>query len=401
MGQFQLPGFHPLRHLRQISLNYDAGIATVMSVDGRIETTRISIPQGVSGLVTRSTFFPLESRMEFVVAGRTLTMTLGTTRDRLKTPTVYLDQKDWIDFARWEKDSTLLPAAKGEFFKVLAAAAIDGHVAVPISSAHLSETSKRGGTSRIELASTMLRYSRGWQMRSVLALRRAELRALFGGSPLTKDDVVTLSPNAVLDMKPGSPIVPDLGEELSGLLERQVWASVLTDLMIDPKPIPDSGKDVAARWAQSFEPLAASIAGNGKAKARLRDLTRLRFITDLGNDLPDAANESGLTPEKFGEWLGGKAESDLAASPGLGRMREILHLRLSNTEERWESNDLNDWFHLSYAEAYCDLVVGERKTINYLRRATPRVPVGAKSHFRAEDALPDLRQLLEPLQKRG
>jgi hypothetical protein len=382
-------------------LNYDAGIATVVSVDGRIETMRISIPQGVSGLVTHSTFLPLESRMEFVAAGRTLTMTIGTVHDRCKTPTVYLDQKDWIDFARWEKDSSLLPASKGEFFKVLAAAASDGHVAVPISSAHLSETSKRGGTSRIELASTILRYSRGWQMRSVLALRRAELRALFGGSPLTKDDVVTLSPNAVLDMKPGPPIAPDLSEELSGLLERQVWASVLTDLMIDSKPTPDSGKDTAARWAQSFQPLATSIAGNGKAKARLRELTRLRFITDLGSDLPAAANESGLTPEEFGEWLGGKAERDIAASPGLGRMREILHLRLSNAEERWESNDLNDWFHLSYAAAYCDLVVGEKKTINYLRRAPAPVQMGAKIHSRAEDALPDLQQLLESSQQRG
>jgi hypothetical protein len=72
----------------------------------------------------------------------------------------------------------------------------------------------------------------------------------------------------------------------------------------------------------------------------------LRFIADLGSDLPAAANESGLTPGEFGEWLGGKAERDITASPGLGRMREILHLRLSNAEERWESNDLNDWFHL-------------------------------------------------------
>lgn len=94
MGHFQRPGFHALQHLRQISLDYDAGIATVVSVDGRIETMRISIPQGVSGLVTRSTFLPLESRMEFVAAGRTLTMTLGTVHDRCKTPTVYLDQKE-------------------------------------------------------------------------------------------------------------------------------------------------------------------------------------------------------------------------------------------------------------------------------------------------------------------
>jgi hypothetical protein len=69
------------------------------------------------------------------------------------------------------------------FFEMLATAANEQRVVVPLSGAHLTETSKRAGTTRIELASTMLRYSRGWQMRSVLALRRAELRTLFGTSP--------------------------------------------------------------------------------------------------------------------------------------------------------------------------------------------------------------------------
>jgi len=125
-----------------------------------------------------------------------------------------------------------------------------------------------------------------------------------------------------------------------------------------------------------------------------RDLTRTRFITDLGNDLPAAVSASGLSPGEFGTWLEKDAESALSASPGLGRLREVLHLRISNADEKWEANDLNDWLHLSYGAAYCDLVLGERKMVNYLRRVEGMVPSGSTLHFRARDAEEHLQHLL-------
>lgn len=394
MTQDRLPRSHPLAHLRLSSLNYEEGIATFVGVDGHVESHALDFQRNGGSLVTRSTFFPHESRVEIVAAGRSLTLVLGTSEERLPGPVVYLDQRDWIDFARWEKDAAGVSPDKKMFFEVLAQASADQRVVLPISGAHLVETAKRGGPSRIELASTMLRHSRGWQMRSVAALRRAELRALFGGGALTKPDVVTLAPQAALDMRRGAPPAPDLGPEISGLLERQVWATVLTDLLLDTNPTPDEGKEACEQWAQSFVPLATAIPGNAKAKARLRDLTRVRFISDLGDELPAAANERGVTADDFGSWLATGAERDIAHTPGLGRMREVLHLRLSNANETWEGNDLNDWLHLSYAAGYLDLVLGERKTVNYLRRAAPRVPAGAALHFRAEEALGDLQQLL-------
>jgi hypothetical protein len=385
---------HPMYGIRFISLDYKSGVASIVTADGQIVTDRVTRPE-TSGSVTRSTFIPHESRMEILAAGELFTVNLGSVRERVMGPVVYLDQNHWIDFARWHKSPANVSDEKREFFDALASAATVGRIILPLSSAHLTETSKRGGTTRVELASTMLRYSRGWQMRSVLGLRRAELRALFGSSfPLTKNDVITLSPRAVFDMKPDNSLGQDLGPEIAGLLERQVWAAVLVSLLIDHDPNDVAGRGEATRWAQSFRPLATAMNGNAKAKAWSRDLTRTRFFSDLGADLPAAAKESGISPEQFSHWLHHDAESAIAGSPGLARMRQVMHLRLANSDDKWEANDLNDWMHLSYAAAYCDLVLGEKKTISYLRRSDSSVPQGASLHRRASDALSDLKALL-------
>jgi len=389
-----MPSSHPISHIKLVALDYESGSASIVSTDGQIITERISVPADC-GLVTRSTFIPAESRMEIVAAGETIPMTLGSALEMLTVPVVYLDQNHWIDFARWRKSPGTFDRAKSPFFETLAQAAVEERVIVPLSSAHLSETSKRGGTSRLELAATMLHYSRGWQLRTVLGLRRAELRALFGGAPLTKEDGITLAPEAILDMTPNRTIGRELGPELAGLVQRQVWASVLVSLLLDDKPEGDVGRESATRWAQSFAPLAKALRENNRAKAWSRDLTRTRFFSDLGTDLPAAAKESGINPEQFSDWLQNDAEAAISATPGLGRLREVLHLRLSNADDKWEGNDLNDWMHLSYAAGYCDLVLGEKKTISYLRRAAARVPSGAVLHRRATEALVDLEALLE------
>jgi hypothetical protein len=201
-------------------LDYNSGVASIVTADGQIVTDRVTRPK-TAGSVTRSTFIPHESRMEILAAGELFRVNLGSVRDRGMGPVVYLDQNHWIDFARWHKSPANVSSEKREFFDVFASAATVGRIILPLSSAHLTETSKRGGTTRVELASTMLRYSRGWQMRSVLGLRRAELRALFGSSsPLTKKDVITLSPRAVFDMKPDNSLGQHLDPEIAGLLQR-------------------------------------------------------------------------------------------------------------------------------------------------------------------------------------
>ena len=391
MGNNSIPEGHPISHIARVSLDYQTGSVSILRTDGAlvVETLK-SRPE--SGPVTGSTFIPSESRMEISIGEETIAMTLGTVDHSVDLPVVYLDQNHWIDFARWRKGSDRLTTSTQRFYEVLAEAALEQRVIVPLSSAHLSETSKRGGVTRLELASTMLTYSAGWQMRSALAVRRAELRVLFGLIvPLDRGDVFTLSPEAILDMEP-STIGFDLGDEISGLVRRQTWATTLVSLLMDSEPDEDTGGQAALDWAQSFRGLADAMKGNERAKQMARDLTRVRFISDLGDDFLRAA-AAAMPSEDFPEWMK-ESERSISTVPGLSRVRELMHLRITNSDDPWEAHDLNDMMFLSCAAGYADLVVGERKMINLLRRCDGRVPSGATLHRRADRRATILVRLL-------
>lgn len=380
--------------IRLMSVDHVTGTSTVVATDGTMLSERGLAP-GKRGLVERTVYLPQDDRVEVSGAGTHISMLVGTPRSTVGVPVVYLDQNHWIYLARWFKNADTYEGPRAEFYSLISEAAEAGSLVLPLSAAHLSETSKRPGWSRLELASVMLRLSQGWQLRDVLPLRRAELRTLFGTSgPLRRRDVVTLDPEAILDMESDSHTAADLPVEFQDVHRRVVWASVLVSLLLDDNADPPLPEDLAGRWAGSFPLLTEHLIGNGKAKARARDLTRTRFISDVQKELASAASEAGLSPEQFGEWLASEAEAALSRPPGLSRMREVLHLRLWNAHEKWEANDLNDWMYLSYASGYTDLVVGERKMMNYLRRVNSLVPQGALLHHRPEDALDDLKALL-------
>ncbi|GAA2720705.1 hypothetical protein CAE01nite_03220 [Cellulomonas aerilata] len=74
-----------------------------------------------------------------------------------------------------------------------------------------------------------------------------------------------------------------------------------------------------------------------------------------------AALDGGLTPEQFGLWLEQESEDAFYRLSALGRIREVLHLRPVNADDKWERNDLNDVLHLYSAADYADVVVGENK----------------------------------------
>lgn len=117
-------------------------------------------------------------------------------------------------------------------------------VVVPLSSAHLTETAKRYGPTRLELASTMMRVSRGWHMRSVLRL----VARSFVGCSTTRhpsEDTRHSQPTAILDLRMNLTIDQELGPETAGLVERLVWVIVLVDLLFDPTPDGDARHESA------------------------------------------------------------------------------------------------------------------------------------------------------------
>lgn len=388
----QVPTDHTLHQFASLEVDFVTGALTVRKTTGESYAVTTA-PVEERGAITAARFFVHDSRIDVSAAGHELSIDVGWL-DAARPPiSVYLDQNQWVNFAKWHKDPGLLEDGAREFFSELAAAVDSGSAVTPLSAAHLNETARRGGRSRVDLAAAALRYSRGWQFREMAALQRGELRALFGGAALAPSDAVTLDPHAALDEVRAPMPMGWLSDELNDLIKRLSWATALVAVLIDDQPSP-SGIALAARWAASFEELAQHMRDNPKTKARRRDLTRTRFITNLGTDLPAAALAAGMSPEAFGRWLDTEAEAQISTAPGLARLREVIHLRLSNADDRWEANDLNDMVYLSFAAAYCDVVVGEKKTINYLRRADPLVPPGAALRRRPAEATADLRRLI-------
>ncbi len=73
--------------------------------------------------------------------------------------------------------------------------------------------------------------------------------------------------------------------------------------------------------------------------------------------------------EDFHTWMLETADDDLTKLAYVGRNRDVIHLRLCNSNDQWKANDLIDMNYLPCAAAYADYIVAERKTIDYLRRA--------------------------------
>jgi hypothetical protein len=100
-------------------------------------------------------------------------------------------------------------------------------------------------------------------------------------------------------------------------------------------------------------------------------------LADIANDISEAATAAGLTATELESWLREGAEQSITQMPYLGRLRELIYWRLRNPEDPWEANDLNDMHFLACAAGYADIVVGEKKTSDYLQRAARAAPTGA------------------------
>lgn len=132
------------------------------------------------------------------------------------------------------------------------------------------------------------------------------------------------------------------------------------------------GHEAAESWAAAFPPLAQYMREQKTSADHARINTRARLIADLGNETARAAQSAGLSPEQFSEWLADELPDRLGEMPYVGRLHEVLYHRLRNADDRWERNDLIDMNFLCCAAGYADIVVGEKQTSEYLRRAASR-----------------------------
>jgi len=311
---------------------------------------------------------------------------------RAGRPTVYLDQNHWSTMAAARHGHRRVLPEEAQAARTLAELAQSEQILLPVSAAHVVETTPMHGSRRVALAGTVLGLGRGWQMRNPLHVRVEEiLRAVKGWDPLAAE---VFAPGAVAffaNAHDGPPAAsPQTALEQLALTVPAVLG--LYEAMIDEEAIPDEGgvaEAAAESWARKFAELAVKLKEGDEPTEMVRRVAYANLLVDMTDDIMRVARGAQVSAETVIERL--TADDDpVAFMPFLGQMRQMLFARLRNVGQRWESSDLVDIMFLCCAAGYADLVVGERRAIGYLRQARRPAP-RAKLATSLQEALTLLR----------
>lgn len=168
--------------------------------------------------------------------------------------------------------------------------------------------------------------------------------------------------------------------------------ALVASIIDDEKILKLEGEAMAERWARSHHELAIYMREHGLAKEHVRLNARARFVGDMAEEIAGAASDVGLDQSDLDDWIADELDASLSQMPYLGRQYEVIHQRLSNADDHWEGNDLTDINYLSCAAGYADVVVGEKKISEYLKRVAPKVAEGALVCRRLSDAVGWIRE---------
>jgi len=367
-----------------LEIDFEQHLATIELSDGRRET--FPMPEALVAAdvpFLRSRFDITSNTLSFTVTnGDVLIVEVGAAAAADGPPTgrpvVYLDQLHWVSLAKQRYAPEKLNEATARAATTLIQLAEAQRVLLPLSAGHLSEMAHLEGRWHEHLGLTLMALSRGWQMRNPVAVRGAEfLRAMRGESPRSLG-VFTLEPEVLFAASEPSEPATDLPPPFDDLLPRLTWASALYAAVLDDEAVDMSeGHEAAERWAAGFPSLAQYMRVHKTSAESARINTRARLIADLGDETAVAAQRAGLSSEQYSQWLGYELPDRLREMPYVGRLHEVLYHRLRNADDKWERNDLIDMNFLCCAAGYADIVVGEKQTIEYLRRVESRSAPGA------------------------
>ncbi len=367
-----------------LKLDFEQHLATIELSDGWRETFPMPEALGAAGVpFLRSRFDFTSDTLRFTVtSGDVLIVEVGTAGAAdgppAGRPVVYLDQLHWVSLAKQRHAPEKLNEATARAATKLIQLAEAQRILLPLSAGHLTEMAHLEGRWREHLGLTLMALSRGWQMRNPVAVRKAEfLRAMRGESPRALG-VFTLQPEVLFAASKPSGPATDLPPPFDDLLPRLTWASALHAAVLDDEAVDmREGHEAAERWAAGFPPLAQYMREHKTSAEHARINTRARLIADLGDETAMAAQRAGLSPEQYSLWLGDELPDRLREMPYVGRLHEVLYHRLRNADDKWERTDLIDLNFLCCAAGYADMVVGEKQTSEYLRRAVSRSAPGA------------------------
>ncbi|MFE3265850.1 hypothetical protein [Streptomyces sp. NPDC059215] len=290
----------------------------------------------------------------------------GAASESIRPPVVYLDQCHWstlsnsiFDRARVRNEKDLEAAAR------LIEWAEAGRVIVPVSSAHALETSALFDERRRNLASTILRISRGWQMRSPVAVRTHEMgealsKAYKVSVALPELDVFSLAAGA-MDTKERVTETSDLPPGLLKLTTRLTAFASIYDVLMNPDRVPSP----VPGWHEHFNRVSMDPEFQARSPKQKAIDGRALAISDVVSEGVAAAHSLGIPME---ERLAVELYERIDSMPSLRVYGDAIGHRLA-IRAKWEPNDLIDMLYLGCAAAYADVVVAERVATNYLQRS--------------------------------
>jgi hypothetical protein len=381
------------------SIVFDRGtsMGTITRHDGVSATMELSSAMfEPSSTIARVTYLPDEDFVRFLtVRGDEVVAEMPPDGDASPIdgrPVLYLDQKDWSLLATSVHEPSRLTPQDRAAARTVIQLAEAGRVVLPMSSGHMTETCKWADRDRrYRLALTITGLSRGWQMRSPIAIRIHELRqsllSTLRGVERRPVDVFTLEPNALYppDAVAGSARFDELPPDLARVMNALTSVSAMFDTMLDADAITP---DVIPGWVQrqrQFTDSLSELAGSRSERDRKVDVF---FLVDTTPELATVLTTEGIATREVDEWIQEHQDGEVAAMPSLGLFREVLRGRHLNPGSTWESNDLTDMMYLCCGAGYADHVVGERSTIAQIEQAAARLGRDVSVHRRIRDVVP-------------
>jgi hypothetical protein len=389
---------------RQMIADYENGTMTVRLVDGHEVTAEMKsdtprptpLRRSMCDLATGEFVLTLPDGVDVIAELGSLDDNDTPSPDR---PVVYLDQLHWVTLsqhlyapAKIDSEATGAAAAK------IVSLARDRKIVLPMSSAHLAEA-PLVGTRRRDLITTLLDLSHGWIMRNPIPVRKRELASALTGQDPLANGVITLDPDAFfITAGPGPPPPSDFPPAWQQLYRRLTGVSALYSAAIeDNLESKDDARVAAQRWADLYHRLATHLQDTKGTATDAREMALQALVKDLSIEIVECGRVAGASQPAVRRWMQNGASADVPRMPYLGRLCETTYLRLRNASDRWRGNDLVDMQYLSCAAGYASVVVGEKKMVDYLRRADRQV--GSRAHLCA--TLVEAVELLEDERKVG
>jgi len=245
-----------------VRLDRLAGTATFVRSDRKQAVFEVESSIDPTSSIVATTWVPRANAMVFETdRGDSVAAELPTVGDVAplnRRPVAYLDQNQWSTLANVVHATGHVPRAEAEAARALIDRAIASTVVLPMSAGHMSETCRwTNRDRRYALAVTILKLSRGWQMRDPLELRRSEIRrallARYRDEHPAPPAPFTLEPEALHgpNRDRGPILAPaDFPEDYALTFRAQTSMASAFDVMLDAEHIevgPSPG------WVERFQ----------------------------------------------------------------------------------------------------------------------------------------------------